>query len=47
MSGDSIEGNFLENIENVDSSDIRKAAGNYLAKSDYVMVTIMPREDEK
>lgn len=47
MSGDSIEGNFLENIENVDSSDIRKAAGNYLAKSDYVMVTIMPREDKK
>ncbi len=40
-------GNFLENIEKVDSSDIRKAAGNYLTKSDYVMVTIMPREEKK
>jgi predicted Zn-dependent peptidase len=47
MSGDNIEGNFLENIENVDSSDIRKAAGNYLTKNDYVMVTIKPREDNK
>ncbi|MGB3861179.1 MAG: pitrilysin family protein [Candidatus Aminicenantaceae bacterium] len=47
MSNDEIEGNFLENIESVDSSDIRKAAGNYLTKNDYVMVTIMPREEEK
>lgn len=47
MSNDKIEGNFLENIESVDSSDIRKAAGNYLTKNDYVMVTIMPREEEK
>jgi len=47
MSGDKIEGNFLENIENVDSSDVRNAAGRYLTKNDYVIVTIMPREDEK
>ena len=47
MSGDKIEGNFLENIESVDSSDLRKAAANYLTKNDYVVVTIMPREEEK
>jgi len=47
MSEDKTEGNFLESIENIDSSDVRKAAGNYLTKNDYVMVTIMPREDDK
>jgi len=47
MSGDSEGGNFLENIENVDSSDVRKAAGNYLTKSDYVVVTIVPREADQ
>jgi predicted Zn-dependent peptidase len=47
MSGETEGGNFLESIENVDSSDVRKAAGNYLTKSDYVMVTIMPREEDK
>lgn len=47
MSGGTEGGNFLENIENVDSSDLRKAAGNYLTKSDYVLVTIMPREDKE
>jgi zinc protease len=47
MSGDEIEGNFLESIENIDSSDVRKAAGDYLTKNDYVLVTIMPREENK
>jgi zinc protease len=47
MSEDTIKGNFLDNIENVDSSEIRKAAGNYLTKNDYVIVTIMPKEKDK
>jgi len=47
MSADETEGNFLESIEKIDSSDVRKAAGDYLAKNDYVMVTIMPRKDDK
>ncbi len=47
MSEETIKGNFLDNIEKVDSSDIRKAAGNYLAKNDYVIVTIMPKEEDK
>lgn len=47
MSGDTEGGNFLESIANIDSSDVRKAAGNYLTKNDYVMVTIMPREEDK
>jgi zinc protease len=47
LSGETEGGNFLECIDKVDSSDIRKAAGNYLTKSDYVMVTIMPREEDK
>ena len=47
LSRDKMEGNFLESIENIESSDIREAAGNFLAKNDYVMVTIMPSEDKK
>ena len=47
MSGDIEGGNFLESIAKIDSSDVRKAAGNYLTTSDYVMVTIMPREEDK
>jgi zinc protease len=47
MTGNKIEGNFLENIENIDSSDVRKAAGDYLTKNDYVLVTIIPRDENK
>jgi len=47
LSGNKMEGNFLENIENIDSSDVRKAAGNFLTKNDYVLVTIMPSEEDK
>ncbi len=47
MSGDTEGGNFLESIANIDSSDVRKAAGDYLTTSDYVMVTIMPLEEDQ
>jgi zinc protease len=47
MSEDTIKGNFIDNIDNVNSSALRKAAGRYLTTNDYVMVTIMPKEEEK
>lgn len=47
MSGEEAEGNFLEKIEKIDSSDVRKAAGDFLTKNDYVIVTIMPKEKSK
>jgi predicted Zn-dependent peptidase len=47
MAGDTEGGNFLESIEKINSSDIRKAAGRYLTTNDYVVVTIMPREEDK
>ena len=37
--------NFLEEIEKLDSTDLRKAAQKYLTKSDYIIVTITPKED--
>lgn len=47
MSENTIKGSFLDNIEHVDSSEVRKAAGDYLSKNDYVMVTIMPKDKDK
>jgi len=39
--------NFLEEIENLDSSDLRRVAQKYLTKSDYVVVTITPKEEKE
>lgn len=39
--------NFLEEIEKLDSSDLRRVAQKYLTKSDYVVVTITPKEEKK
>ena len=37
-------GSYLENIEKLNSSDLRKAAGKYLSKGRYVIVTISPKK---
>ncbi len=37
-------GNYLENIEKVTSSDLRKAAGDHLGQKDYVIVSIVPQK---
>jgi predicted Zn-dependent peptidase len=37
-------GSYLENIEKISSSDLRKAANKYLSKGRYVIVTISPKK---
>lgn len=39
-------GSFLENIEKVNSSDLRQAAGEYLGTGRYVIVSIHPKKDK-
>jgi len=39
--------NFLEEIEKLDSSDLRQVAHEYLTRNDYVIVTITPKEKDK
>lgn len=44
LNKDPERGNYIDNIEKVSSTDIRKAAGNYLSTSEYVVVSILPKE---
>lgn len=44
MSGDPKRGDYIQNIEAVSSSDIRKAAGDYLGKGRYVIVVLKPKK---
>jgi predicted Zn-dependent peptidase len=37
-------GSYIENIAKLNSSDLRKAAGKYLSKGRYVIVTISPKK---
>jgi predicted Zn-dependent peptidase len=37
---------FLENIDRVKSSDLRKAAADYLSRAKYIMVSILPKKVE-
>lgn len=37
-------GNYLQNIEQISSTEIRGAAGKYLCTSDYVSVSILPQD---
>ncbi len=36
--------NYLESIENVKSSDLRKAAAKYLGRGDFVVVAVVPKK---
>jgi predicted Zn-dependent peptidase len=38
--------NFLDEIEKLDSSDLRQVAQKFLTKSDYVVVTITPKKED-
>ncbi|MBN1270686.1 MAG: insulinase family protein [Candidatus Aminicenantes bacterium] len=44
INDDTRRGSYLENIEKISSSDIRKAAGTYLGKGKYVIVSIKPNK---
>ena len=44
LNEDPNRGSYLENIEKISSSDLRKAAGKYLSKGRYVIVTISPKK---
>lgn len=39
-----IKGSYLENIEKLSSSDLRKAAGQYFSRGKYVIVSIIPKK---
>lgn len=39
-------GKYLEMINKIDSSDLRKAAGKYLSKGKYVIVSILPKKEK-
>jgi len=46
MAGDTNPINFIREIEKISSSDLREAARNYLTTSDYVVLSISPKEKD-
>jgi len=46
MGADLDKGNYIESIESVTSSDVRKAADQYLSRGDYVIVSLIPKEKD-
>ena len=38
---------YITTIENISSSDLREAAGNYLSKGKYVFISIVPKKNKK
>ncbi len=38
------ERKYLENIDRVDSGDLRSAAGDYLSRANYVLISILPKK---
>lgn len=46
LNENSTEGSYLENVEAINSSDLREAAGKYLSQGRYVIVSILPKKDE-
>jgi len=39
-------GRYIENIDKIDSTDLRKAAGNYFSGGKYVVVSIVPNKNK-
>jgi hypothetical protein len=39
-------GPYIDNIESITSSNMRKAAGNFLSKNGYVLLSIIPKKDK-
>ena len=37
-------GTFLDNIDKISSSDLRKAAGEYLSRGKYVIISVLPKK---
>jgi len=44
LNENSRQGSYLESIEKLSSSDLRKAAGKYLSRGKYVIVSILPKK---
>ncbi len=40
-------GPYIENIERITATDLRKAAGDYLSKNGYVIISIKPKKKKK
>jgi predicted Zn-dependent peptidase len=47
MADDSNPINFIREIEKIESSDLREAAGDYLTTNDYIVVSIIPKKKKK
>lgn len=46
LTDNSSQKGFLENIQSLTSSDLRKAAGKYLSRGKYVIVSVIPKKDK-
>ncbi|MFQ6109015.1 MAG: peptidase M16, partial [Candidatus Aminicenantales bacterium] len=44
LNEDEERGRFLDNIEKINSSDLRRSAGKYLSRGKYVIVSILPKK---
>jgi len=44
LSENSSEGSYLENIDKINSSDLRRIASKYLSKGKYVVVYVKPKK---
>jgi len=44
LNEDEERGRFLDNLENITSSDLRRSAGKYLSRGKYVIVSILPKK---
>ena len=40
-------GSYIDNIESIKSTDLRKTAGDYLSKNGYVFISIIPKKKKK
>ena len=46
LNEDSTKGSYLENINGLTSSDLRKIGGKYLSRGKYVVVSVVPRKEK-
>ncbi|MFB0565336.1 MAG: M16 family metallopeptidase [Candidatus Aminicenantaceae bacterium] len=46
LNENSTEGSYLENIDKISSSDLRKAAARYLSRGKYIVVSIIPKKNK-
>jgi zinc protease len=44
LNEENIRGSFMDNIEKISSSDLRRTAGEYLSRGKYIIVSILPKK---